>query len=808
MKKITLILCLFFLFVLSGLVFSSSSYISYARFNSGVDNRLYIDTDLTFNNAFSLTQGGNTIQNNGASCLGSATVGSTSSATWPSSGSNFGAVLGFPICRNSPSDCPTLPPATNSVSTNNQITFLSQSNFANALNAPPIMFQGNSLVSLFYNGLTAQTVNYLDTSSGQAYNNRQGKVGVYCTGKVRTSVTSPNGQTQVVDETDVTQPSNPNIQFTQNGQYTITTQMRNVQCIGAALKQPENDGYFYLYSYRQSPLTVNNLPSDTKVVTVQDSQISGQVSGSTAPASGSNIQLSPGESRMIIVPIQNTGNVPIMVTAVSLSYFGSPPDLTVAPSPTYPSPPCFLFCSSNFNTVIQPGQSLPVSVVLSAGPNFNSPKFIILTFTLTPTQRVCTQYQSAAVTVPYQVTPRPPQCPGSPNCPPPQADLSCAISPSSLTMAQNSFEIVGLSCTRGQQSVPCPANPTWTLAGVTGSITNPSNTGALIQVTSAPPASGTLTSTLSSGEACTASIAVTQNPPPSPFDCSILPSSFTFTQNQISNFGLSCSQAGSPILCPITPTWILAGLTGSMANPSAQGVTVQVTSAPPATGQLIAQFSPGHQCVSTLDVANAPVGSNCFINPILATLSQNVPQEFNLSCNQNGNIIPCSGVTWTNSGISGSFITQTNKNAVFISSSGVSQSGTINANVSGQFACSSLVSINNQINQTPPGGGGNISPGGGGNGCQVSPSSDVLVTGETKTYNVLCGQNLAPCTATWTVSGTGLNNQNVITNGQSVTVTASGVTGIYNGQISASCGQGCSCSSSISVVEAMCRYYT
>ncbi|MEK6982360.1 MAG: hypothetical protein AABX38_05500 [Candidatus Micrarchaeota archaeon] len=834
MKKITLILGLFLFLALPSLVFSSSSYISYARLTTLAGSQYYIDTDLTFNNAFSLTQSGDTIQNNGAACPGSATVGSTSSATWPSSGSNFGVVSPFPACGSN--SCPITPPSTNSVSTNNQIVFLSQSTFATALNSPQLLIESDPEVSMFYNGMSSQTVNYIPVtgSNQQTLTSRLGKVGVYCTGTVRTSVTNPSGQTQVVDEVDVTQQSNPNIQFTQNGRYTITTQMRNVQCIGATLKQPENDGYFYMYVYSQSPLTVTNLPSDTKTITVQNQQVTGQVSGVAFPAANSNIQLAPGASTTIMVPIQNTGNTPFSVTNVAFSSFSNNVNqLTVAPTPNYPSPPCFLGCSSNFNSVIQPGQTQYVFVTVSASQSFSGSAFVLLLFTLSPTQGTCSQTQPGTASIPYTITATqpPPVCPSQdPRCPPPvcpSADprcppapcqpndpncltplpVTCEINPNSLTMAQNSFEVVGLTCAQGTQSVTCPANPSWSLAGVSGSITNPSNTGALVEITSAPPASGTLTSILSNGQQCSASITVAQNPPPSGFDCTISPSSFTFRQNQFSSFGLGCSIGGNFIVCPITPTWILSGLTGSLANPSSQGVTALVTSSPPATGQLIAQFSPGHQCISALSVSGPNnQGQSCLITPSSATLTQNTPEQFNLSCNQNGVNIPCSLVKWSNTGISGSFITVTNNNAVFSSPSAVAQSGAINANVSGQFSCSSLISIAGQTNQSEP-PGKNVTIGPGGNGCQVSPSTDVLVTGQSRIYTVLCGVNLVPCSATWSVSGSGIN-QNIVTNGQSVTVTATSTTGINNGQVSANCGQSCSCSASISVIEAICRYYT
>ncbi len=288
----------------------------------------------------------------------------------------------------------------------------------------------------------------------------------------------------------------------------------------------------------------------------------------------------------------------------------------------------------------------------------------------------------------------------------PAQATSCVINPSQAAVPQNSVQFFGLTCRDAANLVvPCPAQLTWSVSGITANFFQRNSLGAQLQPTSAPGSSGTLTARANSFS-CTSAITV-QAPPAAP-SCAINPATATIGQGQTASFALECfGTGGVPQPCFGMTQWKLSQGIPAVIASSTDTSTSVVAQASTGSGTLTATTSQGLICNAQITLGNGrppppPPGQDsddCTFIPSVAEVRTGGSIRLGLRCPNELNEV-CNNPVFTVDPSVGSFVSSGDE-FIVIDASTTSGQGTVSANIDSdpQADCSVQVTVSDQICQ-------------------------------------------------------------------------------------------------------------
>lgn len=764
------VIALFLFFMVFTIIFSASANPAHQFQMSGRStSTAHLNSDVFFSNVLLTNdQNGNAINNNGVICPQAITIQPDILATWPLSTSNFNALAIYPPCSGG--RCPTNPSSYSHFNPLQLITWVSSSDYQEIIDAyPPTLAVTDPILNRF----SDQVVSYDQREGGSIdFQNRLGGVGIYCKGETLTRIRSPDGST--VNLGSATQlPTEPSFSRSLNsfGNYVVTTELRNVRCIGAIEKRPPNDGFYFLNIYTSNPLSLATL-TESKTITVEDRRAELSASGYD-PAASSQFEMEEGSSETVFMTVRNTGTADMIATSVLVSDAGA--GFTAEPYPvTCRSIPglgrvCTPVSGNGFNQVIAPGETRDLMVKLHSPSSMdpNAAYSVTLTLQYGANEAVCSTIDHV-ISVRYVIREKPVECsPGDtrPEC---QSVSSCRVTPSSASVAQNDQVLLSLTCTNSTHSSFNCDSATWGVTpsgGFTSTFVQQSNLRAIVRVTSST-GTGIIRATPATGISCTSTI--NAGPPPSVTSCTLTPSSATVPQGDTVAISLRCSNSTHSSFNCNSATWAkneFNGFTSVFGSQSNTAATVKVTSST-GFGRIIARPTPSVSCNSILTATTGgQQGFSCEISPSGSSVEVNTTNPFTIDCILDGVKYKCTSVDWdvdsstviasqNNQGININFTQPGNRDILaaatysYTSVSGGSFSETANCNAS--------------VNVLPAG----VSPSGDIN-CAISPASLSIRQNETQSFDLFCSNSTDtfPCeSASWSVSGMSssiISNDNV-----------------------------------------------
>ncbi|MDO8554759.1 MAG: hypothetical protein Q7S22_08170 [Candidatus Micrarchaeota archaeon] len=667
MKKIAS----FLLFLLSVFMAESSSLLESPTLHQIQESNsgLYADTnfDFTYNyNVFTTAtvlegqQSGGSLGNNAVVCpSGTLSMVTTVGSTW--SPLSMDSVVSNICATNSPIWSGSLPSTRAIQWDSGDYTSLSTDDFG--------ICRDNEGCWGLQDPTYSQKVSYQDFVGAPIQSNKRGSATVVCKGNnniliKRATSTLVNRNTPLSSLNLFSESlSNP-----QEGTYTFDPKL-DIQGCTILIQRPSCSGVrdeFAIFSRTsassgtsasQFTRTIN--PS-AKTITVEN-RIAKLEQSSSNPANGAEISMNPGGTKIISITVRNGGTTDRIVTSVRVD---GDAGFTVVPDP---QDGCtangggFSICNFNgFDETIQPGTSKKLDIKISASASVR--RDAVYSITIIPIYQspvACSNQDDVisvryVIRVPPQVPPNlcpagntDPACPCEVNDQEPRckAITRCSITPSSVSVIQNTQQVFSLSCGNSTAaSFTCSSVQPWTLAsvsgGFTGVIKSQNNLNSIVNVTSSAGI-GKLTAQ-PTGTTANCNATITAQPS---LTCTLTHPT-TLPANATGTFNAICNLGGTSVTCQ-SSTWS-ASPQATFSSQNARSALISFAHAGSAqVSDTVAYNGQTASCSASLTITVLPPIS-CTITPSNVQIQANTPQTFTSQCFSNGAPLSnCPSTSWS-----------------------------------------------------------------------------------------------------------------------------------------------------------------
>ena len=265
----------------------------------------FFDTDMEVNVDMDITPPG------GQMCTGTYNVDPDIDITWATTGNPDIRSI-YPGCAGG--YCPS-PSTRNTFSRDLAIGWLTPTRYDEIIDeAAYDSWSTDPSITNTFSVLWNQRVTYVIPRAGDddILNNKLGKANIYCKGQVRVKL---DGVTQ--STMDSGSFSSVNIDIDTPGSYRITTELRNTDCLGVLLKDPEDrdrPAFFRLYYFTDNR-PQNFVVTEEQTINVEAGNPSMTI---TAPPANTRFVLDEDRTQSVEIDVQNTGDAGIQVTGVSI----------------------------------------------------------------------------------------------------------------------------------------------------------------------------------------------------------------------------------------------------------------------------------------------------------------------------------------------------------------------------------------------------------------------------------------------------------------------------------------------------------
>lgn len=555
-----------------------------ADMDNGYPEYVYFNTMFVFNNDFGLSaldpdyvasgdpddlEGGDQI------CSGAElTLSPNIVSNWAFAG-DVQIRSAYPECTHLSTYCPLDVIHTGSTTSNARIVWLSEDVFdAQAEYGRDHLFATDysipSTVSRYLElqpPLTQQRVTYVFTTRDPVFNMR-GYADIFCKGDLRIQ-DMREGRGTVIDMADGTDDLEINLDLL--GAHEIRTQLENVECFGAVVKDPvDNDNpehysFFYLYYYAQNtPDIPSPFVRETTTISVVESAGDcniGEMSIMPSPS------LTDPEHYVVRMVVHNYGD-PVIITDVSTSdhnFVVGPMDPALCHAPDFDPADCPPPGGSNgFGVAIPRGRD--VVLYLDASRIRGSSRSFQITLHAETVSGACGGPgecdEDARITFfssgPGDTVP-----------------ASCEIDPASLDIGSYEIGEFEVTCynTLGVET-PCTGSD-WSIEGFSGEFLAATSEYAHIYPRDSPGASGLIRYT-SGDVTCTSDIDVVSPD----YVCEFDPRRATLDHEEFVDFDLVCSVSGARDTPDFAEYDLTRGLVGSTRGRGPRGITGATYTAP------------------------------------------------------------------------------------------------------------------------------------------------------------------------------------------------------------------------------------
>lgn len=453
---------------------------------------------------------------------------------------------------------------------------------------------------------------------------------VFCKGDV---TVYHNGRS--VDSFEAGSGDSVSVTLDSEGEHSIRTELRNVECFAALVKDPVDygiPGWFVIYYFGYDGPSFDNDRFE-RVITVDSRACSVEYDESeTIP------YLEEGESAETTVTITNDGEIPATVEIMGTSHgyrvtefeedicidlFGSE----------------FCFTQSGFETPIDPGRSrdLHISVLRTARVAAECPEVWL-------NYECSGSCGSGSGTISFPL-----ECEGDIEPPPVDTLPYCEIDPDEADLGQGEIHRFDVTCYDADGlEIPCTGT-SWSFGGGIDAhfYRPPTERDALVRSYSPIGTTGTLEYDCGPVCApCEANLTVTA----ASLICEVDPSEANLEVDESQQFDLICTHDGRSIT-PDDVDWWLEDISGTLSDRGVDGA--KFVGDRPDEGEIVALADFGHIWVE--DDAHITVGDGfpgdvileCEIDPPSAMLYVGDSEDFTVYCYLDGDLVDLTSVDWS-----------------------------------------------------------------------------------------------------------------------------------------------------------------
>lgn len=403
--------------------------------------------------------------------------------------------------------------------------------------------------------LTKQSVNYL--GADKLYRGREGRVNIVCKGRLIATVTKEGGSRNYMS-TKLTEGGDTfygdktlvfavgdNHKLDEIGNHTFATYF-NIGGCAAVIRYPTCENYYDVEQIlgRTEPYADNSAPEftwkDNKKITIQ--VVDPKAAISFVEMQPSQIVLNQDQSSYyIIITVKNTGDVAVRVTGVEASN-----------SCFIAIPACGVIGNCGFDVSFNPGTEQNVAILLTKHPLCSSPPAsTTLSFTYVADEKTCAPEQPETHNLDVEVNTVP-------------YDISGILIPEYVEINQYDTPSFSLTCynsTTGKPLPACPPGVKWDIYNLNYKWVEKNDMGATVNITSAPPAVGTINATVFSNGVKLFTVGsiinvISKEPPNGgeegePVNCTLSPEFLSLRTSQTGYIEISCTDAkGKETACP------------------------------------------------------------------------------------------------------------------------------------------------------------------------------------------------------------------------------------------------------------------